>query len=122
MQSFDSVVRLVASMLLIGVMTAQLGCAGAGGSGAPAPGIDPFDSTVAINSTTTFEASYLGVESVDWLVREGAAGGTLDPFTSQNRFFATYTAPSAPGVFHIDVTFHHLNGGTTDFSTTVTVQ
>lgn len=122
MRSVETSCRLAALTFLGLALIAQWGCAGAGGSGAPAPWISPYNPTVAASSVTQLEAGYLGVESVDWSVREGAAGGSLAPFTSDNRFFATYTAPSTPGTFHVDVTFHHTGGGTSSFSSPVTVQ
>ncbi len=63
--------------------------------------LSPSTATVAAGETKTFTATVTGTAeanaNVTWTVQEGAAGGTVSAS-------GVYTAPSAPGTFHVVAT------------------
>ncbi len=78
----------------------------------PAVRIEPGFAVVIAGAQQTFALeTALTLTATQWRVREGAAGGTVSG--------GVYTAPSAPGVYHIDV---EANDGAVTASATVVVR
>jgi hypothetical protein len=113
---------------IVAALVFAAGCGGGDVSGAGwFAGILPDSAVVQAGGTQELRAhSNRDIISVDWVVREGAAGGTVDPFTVGDDFFATYTAPLAVGTYHVDatLTFSDTIGGsnTQVVTSTITVQ
>lgn len=85
-------------------ITLAAACGGAGGDApAPQPGlrvrIEPETTTVSTGEARRFTAIVTGASdsSVAWSVSEGALGGAITPD-------GVYTAPAAPGTFHVVAT------------------
>lgn len=73
--------------------------------------VSPAQLTLKPGESHTLEASVIGVENTDvgWTVQEGAAGGSVvaaGATAHDGRVFSAgkYTAPSAPGVYHVIAT------------------
>jgi hypothetical protein len=92
-----------------------LGCGGnQGGNNLTFLDVTPATATVAPSGTVDMIA-FLPAATSDytWTIQEGAAGGTLTLGSSEGTTFhdrATYTAPAAPGVYHVHVTGHNAAG------------
>ena len=123
----DCAKRLL-TITIVAVLLAVLGCGGGGGASTGwVSGLRPDPLALPTGGTQDFEAwSTRVITDVDWVVREGAAGGTVAPFTVGDAFFATYTAPMAAGVYHVDATLTYsdtVGGSNTQVvSATITVQ
>ncbi|HJW72529.1 MAG TPA: hypothetical protein VJ486_06695, partial [Geothrix sp.] len=84
---------------------ALLACGGGGGGGASTPPpsasvtITPSTATVTASTTRQFAATVANAspQTVTWSVQEGTAGGTIDSN-------GLYTAPAAPGTYHVVAT------------------
>ena len=88
---------------LAALLLLAAGCGGGGGHASlPAPtppvsvSVSSNSATVRANTTQAFTASVLhaGNLGINWSVQEGAAGGTVSSS-------GVYTAPAAPGTYHI---------------------
>lgn len=88
--------------------------------------VSPDSATLMPDATTHVEAEVpnpLGVD-VNWSVREGDKGGTVvgaGALSEQGavKFVATYTAPDAPGTYHVVATLSNNSESTGE--TTITV-
>ena len=89
-------IRLTTLVLLVGLLALLTGCPGGGSSvGLKA---QPLSSPVNVRSSVTLTATVTGTTNtgVNWLVMEGAAGGSITPA-------GVYTAPSVAGTYHVVV-------------------
>lgn len=89
----------LASLLTLCGLTMLTGCGGGSGSSAVTLTIKPNSVGIKPGTSVGFTATVTGSKNtgVTWKVQEGSAGGTID---SRGK----YTAPNAPGVYHIIAT------------------
>lgn len=111
MRPFRSVVLLLIALLLCG-------CGGNGSGSAPPPArslmVTPGTPSLLPRATQTFTASLKNAPaSVQWSVQEGAAGGEITPQ-------GVYTAPYAPGTYHVVATL--LSDATVQATVPITVR
>lgn len=91
------------TLLGIAVLFVIFGCGGGGGGGGGSNNgtvnLGPLSATLTLNDSTTFTANIVGSPGagVNWTVQEGAAGGSITTG-------GVYTAPGAPGTFHVIAT------------------
>ncbi len=98
MRQFRAFLWLAAMLTLCG-LTLITGCGGGGSSSAVTLAIKPNAVGIKPGASVGFAAVVTGSKnsSVTWKVQEGNAGGTIDAR-------GKYTAPNAPGVYHIIAT------------------
>jgi hypothetical protein len=82
--------------LLAATLASLLGCGSSNAPQAIAVSISPSSASVQANATQAFTASVTGsaITGASWSVAEGTSGGAITPS-------GAYTAPSAPGSYHV---------------------
>lgn len=91
------IARVTTLLLLVCLMALLTGCPGGSGSSVGLTA-QPLTSPVNVRSSVSLTATVTGTTNtgVNWLIREGAAGGAI---TSSG----VYTAPSVAGTYHVVV-------------------